>query len=196
MPGWRVRRPRRAIRDEPARYTAVTSSSCVEGLSRGACPRGCAIVVAQRGVRAGCGVTGPGTGPPRTRYALPAALFLAVGGIAARLDTSVQCVGCRHRRASRVGCPVRGARPITGEVGGVPRGGSSWGSERPGPPGSGDTSDTAACLLSGSTSRVRRAVVVVNTINWNAANTCAPQDIQDYIATTCAGWVRFPWEVR
>ncbi|MDQ3273692.1 MAG: purine phosphoribosyltransferase [Actinomycetota bacterium] len=62
--------------------------------------------------------------------------------------------------------------------------------------GSGDTSDTAAGLVSGSTSRVRRAVVVVNTINWNAANTRAPHDIQDYIGTTCAGWVRFPWEVR
>lgn len=62
--------------------------------------------------------------------------------------------------------------------------------------GSGDTSETAARLLSGSTSRVRRTVVVVNTINWNAANIRAPRDIQHYIGTTRAGWVRFPWEVR
>ncbi len=62
--------------------------------------------------------------------------------------------------------------------------------------GSGDTSDAAAGLLSGCTSRVRRAVVVVNTINWNAVNTRAPHGVQDYIGTTSAGWVRFPWEVR
>lgn len=62
--------------------------------------------------------------------------------------------------------------------------------------GSGDTVGTAAGLLSGSAGRVRRAVVVVNVLNWNTANTQAPHEIQDYIGTTCAGWVRFPWEIR
>ncbi len=62
--------------------------------------------------------------------------------------------------------------------------------------GSGGTIDTAANLLSSAgAARVRRAVVVVNTINWNTSNTVAPQQVQDYIGTTCAGWVRFPWEV-
>lgn len=61
--------------------------------------------------------------------------------------------------------------------------------------GSGDTADIAAGLLSGTAGRVRRAVVVVNIINWQAANACAPQDVHDYVATTCSGWVRFPWEV-
>ncbi len=62
--------------------------------------------------------------------------------------------------------------------------------------GSGDTVDTAAGLLPGSAGRLRRAVVVVNILNWNTVNTRAPHEIQDYIGTTCAGWVRFPWEVR
>jgi hypoxanthine phosphoribosyltransferase len=62
--------------------------------------------------------------------------------------------------------------------------------------GSGDTADTAAALLSGSAGRVRRAVVVVNIVNWHAANACAPHDVHDYIGTTCAGWVRSPWEAR
>lgn len=62
--------------------------------------------------------------------------------------------------------------------------------------GSGATLDTAAGLLSGSAGRLRRAVVVVNILNWNAANTRAPQEIQDYVGTTCSGWVRFPWEAR
>ncbi len=62
--------------------------------------------------------------------------------------------------------------------------------------GSGATLDTTAGLLSGSAGRLRRAVVVVNILNWNAANTPAPQKIQDYIGITCRGWVRFPWEVR
>jgi hypothetical protein len=63
--------------------------------------------------------------------------------------------------------------------------------------GSGDTFDTAADLLSGvGAVRVRRAVVVVNIVNWNIGNTVAPQQVQDYIGTTCTGWVRFPWEVR
>jgi uncharacterized protein len=63
--------------------------------------------------------------------------------------------------------------------------------------GSGDTVDTAAELLSAvGAVRVRRAVVVVNTINWNVGNTVAPQHVQNYIGTTCTGWVRFPWEVR
>lgn len=62
--------------------------------------------------------------------------------------------------------------------------------------GSGDTIDIAADLLTHVAARVRRATLVVNTINWNNNNTVAPQRIQDYIGTTCAGWVRFPWEVR
>lgn len=63
--------------------------------------------------------------------------------------------------------------------------------------GSGDTVNTAANLLSSAGAvRVRRAVVVVNTVNWCTSNTVAPQQVQDYIGTTCTGWVRFPWEVR
>lgn len=62
--------------------------------------------------------------------------------------------------------------------------------------GSGATLDTAAALLFGAAGRLRRAVVVVNIVNWNAANTHAPREVQDYIATTCSGWVRFPWEVH
>jgi hypothetical protein len=33
-------------------------------------------------------------------------------------------------------------------------------------------------------------------MNWQAANARAPHEIHDYLGTTCAGWVRFPWEVR
>ncbi|MGH3916111.1 MAG: phosphoribosyltransferase [Pseudonocardiaceae bacterium] len=62
--------------------------------------------------------------------------------------------------------------------------------------GSGATLHTAAALLSDSAGRVRRAVVVVNIINWNNANPATPQEVQDYVGTTCAGWVCFPWEVR
>lgn len=63
--------------------------------------------------------------------------------------------------------------------------------------GSGDTIAAAADLLhEAGAARVRRAVVVVNTVNWNAGNPGAPHHVQDYIGTTCAGWVRFPWEVR
>lgn len=62
--------------------------------------------------------------------------------------------------------------------------------------GSGDTMDTAADLVCGGDRRVRRAVVVVNTVNWQAAHEVAPDVVQDYVATTCAGWVRFPWEAR
>lgn len=61
--------------------------------------------------------------------------------------------------------------------------------------GSGHTADTAARLLSARAGRVRHAVVVVNAINWAAANTRAPREVLDYLGTTCAGWVRFPWEV-
>jgi hypoxanthine phosphoribosyltransferase len=45
-------------------------------------------------------------------------------------------------------------------------------------------------------SRVRRAVVVVNTANWSAVTDVSPHESYDYIGTTCAGWVRFPWEIR
>lgn len=62
--------------------------------------------------------------------------------------------------------------------------------------GSGDTIAIAADLLAHVTTRVRRATLVVNTINWSNNNTVAPQQVQDYIGATCAGWVRFPWEVR
>ena len=62
--------------------------------------------------------------------------------------------------------------------------------------GSGATADLAAGMLGAHVGRVRRAVVVVNTINWAGANTAAPHEVHDYIGTTCAGWVRFPWEVR
>lgn len=63
--------------------------------------------------------------------------------------------------------------------------------------GSGGTVETAANLVaSAGAARVRRAVVVVNIVNWNIGNTAAPQQVQDYIGTTCTGWIRFPWEVR
>lgn len=62
--------------------------------------------------------------------------------------------------------------------------------------GSGDTADTAAGLLSVSAGRVRRAVVVVNIVNWHASNARAPHEAHDYLGTTCTGWVRFPWETR
>lgn len=63
--------------------------------------------------------------------------------------------------------------------------------------GSGDTIATVANLLSSAgAARVRRTVVVVNTVNWSTSNTAPPQQVQDYIGTTCTGWVRFPWEVR
>lgn len=61
--------------------------------------------------------------------------------------------------------------------------------------GSGDTFETAATMLAAA-GRVRRVVVVVNTINWNTANTAAPEQVLNHVGTTCAGWVRFPWEVR
>ncbi|MGW0251137.1 phosphoribosyltransferase [Nocardia goodfellowii] len=62
--------------------------------------------------------------------------------------------------------------------------------------GSGASLETAAALLPAELMRVRRAVVVVNTVNWNASNIVAPQHFCDFIGTTCAGWVRFPWEIR
>ncbi|MEV0299089.1 phosphoribosyltransferase family protein [Nocardia sp. NPDC050710] len=61
--------------------------------------------------------------------------------------------------------------------------------------GSGETIEEAAHLLRG-VRRLRRAVIVVNTNNWYAAKSTAPQHVQDYIGCSCAGWVRFPWEVR
>ncbi|WP_067473008.1 phosphoribosyltransferase [Nocardia amamiensis] len=63
--------------------------------------------------------------------------------------------------------------------------------------GSGDTVEHAARLLPDA-GRLRRAIVVVNTVNWYAAHpdSVAPEHVQDYIGCTCAGWVRFPWEVR
>ncbi|MEU6562609.1 phosphoribosyltransferase [Nocardia nova] len=63
--------------------------------------------------------------------------------------------------------------------------------------GSGDTVEHAAFLLPDA-GRIRRAVVVVNTINWYAAHveSVAPEHVQDYIGCSCAGWVHFPWEVR
>jgi hypoxanthine phosphoribosyltransferase len=63
--------------------------------------------------------------------------------------------------------------------------------------GSGDTAAAAANLLSDlGTARLRRAVLVVNTVNWTIRNAVAPHHVQDYIGTTCTGWVRFPWEAR
>lgn len=61
--------------------------------------------------------------------------------------------------------------------------------------GSGDTLDTAAALITHRVAKVRRLALVVNTVNWERAKLVAPQQIQDYIGATCAGWVRFPWEV-
>lgn len=62
--------------------------------------------------------------------------------------------------------------------------------------GSGDTLDTAAAHIIHRVARIRRVALVVNTVNWERSKLVAPQQIQDYIGTTCAGWVRFPWEVR
>ena len=62
--------------------------------------------------------------------------------------------------------------------------------------GSGETAAAATNLLSPRAGRVRSAVLVVNTINWNVANSSAPYAALDYLGTTCNGWVRFPWEVR
>ncbi|WP_280411726.1 phosphoribosyltransferase [Nocardia asiatica] len=62
--------------------------------------------------------------------------------------------------------------------------------------GSGASLAAASALLPRTVARVRHAVVVVNTINWTKANTIAPQEYCQYIGTTCAGWVRFPWEAR
>jgi hypoxanthine phosphoribosyltransferase len=60
--------------------------------------------------------------------------------------------------------------------------------------GSGDTLDDAAALISHRVARVRRVALVVNTVNWKRSNLVAPQQTLDYIGTTCAGWVHFPWE--
>lgn len=62
--------------------------------------------------------------------------------------------------------------------------------------GSGASLAAACTLIPSTVARLRRAVVVVNTINWAKANEDAPQQHCHYIGTTCAGWVRFPWEVR
>ncbi|MET7772108.1 phosphoribosyltransferase family protein [Nocardia sp. NPDC005366] len=62
--------------------------------------------------------------------------------------------------------------------------------------GSGASLAAACSLLPDTVVRVRRAVVVVNTVNWAKANADEPQQHCHYIGATCAGWVRFPWEVR
>jgi hypoxanthine phosphoribosyltransferase len=62
--------------------------------------------------------------------------------------------------------------------------------------GSGASLAVVSSLIPATVARVRRAVVVVNTVNWAEANVDAPQQYCHYIGTTCAGWVRFPWEVR
>ncbi|RLK58383.1 phosphoribosyltransferase [Actinokineospora cianjurensis] len=64
--------------------------------------------------------------------------------------------------------------------------------------GSGDTLDTAVELIKAAGARrVRTAVLVVNTVNWAARGRAeAPHATYDYLARTCAGWVRFPWETR
>ncbi|MGB3444888.1 MAG: phosphoribosyltransferase family protein [Actinophytocola sp.] len=61
--------------------------------------------------------------------------------------------------------------------------------------GSGATFDTSAALISHRVARVRRVALVVNTVNWERSKLVAPQQTLDYIGTTCAGWVHFPWEV-
>lgn len=60
--------------------------------------------------------------------------------------------------------------------------------------GSGDTLSTATALLAGQAARVHCVVIVVNTINWNGHDSAAARHVPEYIGTTCAGWVRFPWE--
>jgi hypoxanthine phosphoribosyltransferase len=45
--------------------------------------------------------------------------------------------------------------------------------------------------------RLRTAALVLNTDNWAASHpdTSEPRAQHDLVGTTCAGWVRFPWEV-
>jgi hypothetical protein len=47
--------------------------------------------------------------------------------------------------------------------------------------------DAAHLVLTQHAARVRRAVLVVNIVNWTATRTSGPSEIQDYIGTTCAG---------
>lgn len=58
--------------------------------------------------------------------------------------------------------------------------------------GSGHTIVAAHRLLSARGAQVRSAVVVVNTENWSVASPA--EKTIDHIATTCQGWVIFPWE--
>lgn len=62
--------------------------------------------------------------------------------------------------------------------------------------GSGASLATATALVAGHVTRVRSAVLVVNTANWSATHAGSPREVVDYIGVQCAGWVRFPWEVR
>jgi hypoxanthine phosphoribosyltransferase len=57
---------------------------------------------------------------------------------------------------------------------------------------SGDTAAVAADLLSAA-SRVRTAVVALNTSRWLAGTI---HKRPDYVGTECAGRARFPWEKR
>ena len=64
--------------------------------------------------------------------------------------------------------------------------------------GTGATFEAAIAVLDArSPARLRRAVVVVNTVNWaDRAWSTPPGEFFDVVGTTCAGWVRFPWESR
>jgi hypoxanthine phosphoribosyltransferase len=63
--------------------------------------------------------------------------------------------------------------------------------------GSGDTLRAVSSIVASHTlGRLREAVLVVNVVNWVASNPEQPDPcrVLDLIGTTCAGWVRFPWE--
>lgn len=60
--------------------------------------------------------------------------------------------------------------------------------------GSGETLAAAVELIErAGAARVRTAVWVVNADNWTQPQ--SPEATVAYIARTCHGWVRFPWEV-
>ncbi|ANY07779.1 phosphoribosyltransferase [Pseudonocardia sp. HH130630-07] len=60
--------------------------------------------------------------------------------------------------------------------------------------GSGATADMAEQIVRArGPARVRLAVAVINVDNWNRPDD--PLHHFDYVGTTCAGWVRFPWEL-
>ena len=61
--------------------------------------------------------------------------------------------------------------------------------------GRGDTILMATDLVrSARARRVRTAVCAVNEVNWFATKHHDPDEVLNYIAVRCRGWVIFPWE--